>query len=68
MGGENMKSLSFYHLTDLHYYANSVIGSSGKIYERKAKIDQKCMNESEAIIDSAFKNLLDDKEICLDMK
>ncbi|MGN0447858.1 MAG: metallophosphoesterase family protein [Acutalibacteraceae bacterium] len=57
-----MKSLSFYHLTDLHYYANSVIGSSGKIYERKAKIDQKCMNESEAIIDSAFKNLLDDKD------
>ncbi len=57
-----MKNLSFYHLTDLHYYANEKIGSSGKSYELKCKLDQKCMAESGAIIDSAFKSIIEDKE------
>ena len=57
-----MKKLNFYHLTDLHYYANERIGSSGEAYDLKCKLDQKCMAESGAIIDSAFKSLIEDKE------
>lgn len=57
-----MKKLNFYQLTDLHYYANEVIGSSGEAYKLKCELDQKCMAESGAIIDAAFKNLCEDKE------
>ena len=57
-----MKDLNFYHLTDLHYYANERIGSNGKVYELKCQLDQKCMAESGAIIDSAFESIIDDKE------
>lgn len=57
-----MKPLSFYHLTDLHYYANELIGSSGKSYEMKDKLDQKCMDKSGAIIDSAFRSIAEDKD------
>lgn len=57
-----MEKLKFYQLTDLHYYANEVIGSSGEVYKLKCELDQKCMAESGAIIDAAFKNLCDDKE------
>lgn len=58
-----MKNLKFYHLTDLHYYANERIGSSGEKYKLKCELDQKCMAESGAIVDAAFKNLCDDKDI-----
>lgn len=57
-----MEKFNFYHLTDLHYYANEKIGSSGKCYEMKCKLDQKCMAESGAIIGSAFKSIIEDKE------
>ncbi len=57
-----MKDLNFYHLTDLHYYANERIGSSGEAYDIKCQVDQKCMAESGAIIDSAFKSIIEDKE------
>lgn len=57
-----MKNLNFYHLTDLHYYANERIGSSGETYKLKCDLDQKCMAESGAIIDAAFKSLSEDKD------
>ena len=57
-----MKPINFYHLTDLHYYANEVIGSYGKYYELKDMLDQKCMDKSGAIIDAAFKSVCEDKE------
>lgn len=57
-----MKPLKFYHLTDLHYYANDLIGSYGKSYELKDMLDQKCMDKSGPIIDAAFKAVCDDKE------
>ncbi len=57
-----MENLKFYHLTDLHYYANERIGSSGERYKLKCELDQKCMAESGAIIDAAFKNLCKDSE------
>ncbi len=56
-----MKPINFYHLTDLHYYANEVIGSYGKNYEMKDMLDQKCMDKSGAIIDAAFKAVCEDK-------
>ena len=57
-----MKKFNFYHLTDLHYYANELIGSSGEAYEMKCQVDQKCMAESGAIIDAAFNKLIEDKD------
>ncbi len=57
-----MKPLNFYHLTDLHYYANEVIGSYGKNYEMKDMLDQKCMDKSGAIIDAAFRDICKDEE------
>lgn len=57
-----MKNLNFYHLTDLHYYANEKIGSSGETYKLKCQLDQKCMDESGTIIDSAFNTIVQDDE------
>ena len=57
-----MKPFNFYHLTDLHYYANEVIGSYGKYYELREMVDQKCVDKSGAIIDSAFDTIAEDKE------
>ncbi len=57
-----MKNFNFYHLTDLHYYANQLIGSSGEAYKLKGDLDQKCMAESDAIINAAFKSIKEDKE------
>jgi hypothetical protein len=57
-----MKPFNFYHLTDLHYYANEIIGSYGKSYELKEMLDQKCMDKSGAIIDSAFESIAQDKK------
>lgn len=57
-----MKPLNFYHLTDLHYYANEKIGSCGERYALKDMLDQKCMDKSGAIIDAAFANIMADKD------
>lgn len=52
--------LKFYHITDTHHYAVSVLGHSDEE-------DQKCMNESGAILDAAFAKLIaqDDIDIIL---
>ncbi len=57
-----MKEFNFYQITDLHYYANKEIGSYGKYFELRCNNDQKCVAESEAIVDAAFKEIADDKE------
>lgn len=57
-----MKEFSFYHLTDLHFYAAKEIGSKGESFEFKAKTDQKCMAESGDIIDAVFDKLIADGE------
>ena len=57
-----MKDFNFYHITDLHYYANEVIGSYGKHYERACMADEKCTDESGAIVDAAFKAMAEDKD------
>ena len=57
-----MEKFNFYQITDLHYYANEVIGSYGKYFALRCETDQKCVAESGAIIDAAFKEIADDKD------
>ncbi|HIT52851.1 MAG TPA: metallophosphoesterase [Candidatus Fimivicinus intestinavium] len=54
--------LTFYQITDLHFYAAKALDACGEAWERRAKYDQKCVAESEAIIDCAFDKLLADRE------
>ena len=54
--------LTFYQITDLHFYAAQSLGACGPEWERRAKYDQKCVAESEAIIDCAFEKLIADQE------
>lgn len=56
-----MNNLSFYLVTDTHYYDPS-FKRSGPAYERRSQTDQKCVAETPAIIDAGFKQLLEDDE------
>ena len=60
--GKAVKNPTFYQITDLHLYAGERIGSFGEAYDRKAQYDQKCMKESEAIVQAAFDAMAADKE------
>lgn len=53
-------SLSFYLVTDTHYYDSS-FKRTGKAYEERSKTDQKCVAETPAIIDAGFKQIAEDK-------
>ncbi len=55
------EQLSFYLVTDTHYYDTS-FKASGPAYERRSRTDQKCVAETGYIIDSGFKKLADDKD------
>lgn len=56
-----MKPVSFYLLTDTHYYENS-LGVEGKSFEEYMKKEQYFMKESSAITVSTFKRIAEDKE------
>lgn len=56
-----MENLSFYLVTDTHYFDTS-FKRSGKAYEERSKTDQKCVAETPAIIDAGFRQIADDKE------
>ena len=53
-------SLSFYLVTDTHYYDSS-FKRTGKAYEERSITDQKCVAETPAIIDAGFAQLAEDK-------
>jgi len=53
--------LSFYLITDLHYFENS-LGAEGPAYEARSLTDQKCIAETGAIIDAAFAQLAADRD------
>ncbi len=55
------KPLSFYLVTDIHYYDTS-FKAKGKAYEERSRTDQKCIAETGYIIDAGFKKLADDKD------
>lgn len=56
-----MKNLSFYLVTDTHYFDAS-FGHSGEAYEKRSVTDQKCIAETSAIIDSGFEQIANDKQ------
>jgi len=56
--------LSFYLITDLHYFENS-LGACGEAYEARSLTDQKCIAETGAIIDAAFAQIAADTQINL---
>ncbi len=56
-----MKPVSFYLLTDTHYFEPS-LGAEGKAFEAYMKREQYFMNESGAIVKSVFGRIAEDKE------
>lgn len=54
--------LSFYQITDIHYYAVEALHPTGEAWEKRAKYDQKCVAESGAIFDAAIDHLLADRQ------
>lgn len=56
-----MENLSFYLVTDTHYYDSS-FKRSGEAYEKRSITDQKCVAETPAIIDAGFEQLAQDKD------
>lgn len=56
-----MQNLSFYLVTDTHYYDSS-FKAKGTAYENRSRTDQKCVAETPAIIDAGFKKLAEDKD------
>lgn len=56
-----MQDFSFYIVTDTHLFDNR-LGASGPAYEARSRTDQKCVAETEAILDAGFAQLAQDKE------
>lgn len=54
--------MKFYQITDLHYYPAREMGAEGEAWEYRAAYDQKCIAESEAIIDATIDMLIADEE------
>ncbi len=55
--------MKFYQITDLHYYPSRELGACGEEWQQRAVYDQKCIAESEAIVDAAIDILIADDEI-----
>ncbi len=56
-----MKPVSFYLVTDTHYFENA-LGAGGKAFENYMQTEQYFVKESSAIISSVFEKLGKDKE------
>ena len=56
-----MKPISFYLITDTHYFEPS-LGAEGKAYEEYMKGEQFFLKESSAIVKSTFERISEDKE------
>lgn len=55
--------MKFYQITDLHYYPARELNANGKEWIYRSSYDQKCIAESEAILDATIEMLLADNEI-----
>lgn len=55
--------MKFYQITDLHFYPAKAMKACGEEWIYRTTYDQKCIAESEAILDSTIELLLNDKEI-----
>ncbi|MBQ4337794.1 MAG: metallophosphoesterase [Clostridia bacterium] len=56
-----MKPVSFYLVTDTHYFENE-LGAEGKAFEKKMATEQYFVRESSAIVKSTFARIGEDKE------
>ena len=56
-----MENLSFYLVTDTHYYDSS-FKRTGRAYEERSRTDQKCVAETPAIIDAGFEQIAADRD------
>ncbi len=56
-----MKPVSFYLLTDTHYFENK-LGAEGKAFEEYMQCEQYFLKESSAIVKSTFAHISEDKE------
>ena len=56
-----MKPVSFYLVTDTHYFENE-LGAEGKAFEKTMATEQYFVRESSAIVKSTFARSSDDKE------
>ena len=56
-----MKPISFYLVTDTHYFENK-LGAGGKAFEKNMVTEQYFVKESHAIVSSTFEKIMEDKE------
>ena len=56
-----MKPISFYLVTDTHYFENE-LGAGGKAFEKNMSTEQYFVKESSAIVKSTFERISRDKE------
>ncbi|MBR5498354.1 MAG: metallophosphoesterase [Clostridia bacterium] len=56
-----MKPVSFYLVTDTHYFDN-ILGAEGKAFEKNMATEQYFVKESSAIVKSTFARISEDKE------
>ena len=56
-----MKPISFYLVTDTHYFENK-LGPGGKAFEKNMSTEQYFVKESSAIVKSTFERIAEDKE------
>ena len=56
-----MKPLSFYLVTDTHYFENK-LGAGGEAFEKNMATEQYFVKESHAIVSSVFDKIIADKE------
>jgi len=56
-----MKPVSFYLVTDTHYFENE-LGAGGKAFEKNMLTEQYFVKESSAIVKSTFARIIEDKE------
>lgn len=54
--------MKFYQITDMHFYPAREMKACGREWEQRAAYDQKCLAQSEAIVDAAIDFFLADKE------
>lgn len=50
------KPFSFFLVTDPHYFENT-LGAEGNAYEKRSRVDQKCIAETGSIIDAEFERI-----------
>lgn len=56
-----MENLSFYLVTDTHFFS-PFYSREGEAYEKRSVTDQKCVAETPAIVDAGFEQIAKDKD------